>query len=518
MGMDKYALLGELAEYSKPETAWKACHAMLTENPNDARALVAAAVIMCKLGALPQAYHFARSATELSPNEPLAWINYGHAAAELWLVKEAESYYQKALLLSTREDTKLASLLNLGALYVDNGLFDRGEAVTKEILKCDPTHTKALSNLGLCKLARHDWSGWEGYRLLIGSPLRVRVKYKEEPEWDGTPGKNVVIYAEQGIGDEVSFASMIPDAAKVCRKLIFDCDGRLEGLFRRSFPNVTVYGTRIKETKWAKQDRAIDASLPVGQLGEYFRTTSSAFTGTPYLKPCPVRLRQWNSILRRPTIGIAWTGGISRTNARNRRVSLEDLLPVLSLDADFVSLQYKDASDEIAAFHVKHPEISLKQYPWATLTNDYDDTAALVASLDYVCCIQTAVAHLAGGLGVPATVLVPKATTWRYGLEGNTIPWYRSLRVIRQHKDTEWHDEIKRAAEHIGDYLGRLPRGAREAAREGELWDGIDRLRPGGLRNSRAHGDYPSARLRVRSDVQPGEAPEGQDRAAVPGL
>lgn len=508
--MDKYDYLGDISENGKPETAWKVCHQMLVDNPNDPRALTAASFIMWRLGALPQSYHFGASAVKISPNEPIAWINYGHAASELWLVKEAEAYYQKALVLSQTQDISLACLLNLGALYIDNGLFDRGEKVTKEILKIDPEHRKALSNLGLCKLARHDWSGWAGYRLLIGSPLRLRVQYKDEPEWDGSPGKNVVVYAEQGLGDEISFASVIPDAAKVCKKLIFDCDGRLEGLFRRSFPQAIVYGTRVKESKWSKADRDIEASLPVGQLGEFFRTTNTSFPGTPYLKACPVRMTQWRSILRRPTVGIAWTGGISRTNARNRRLLLEDMLPILSLDADFVSLQYKDASEDIAEFKRAHPDISLTQYPWATLTHDYDDTAALVAVCDYVCCIQTAVAHTAGALGVPATVLIPKATTWRYGLEGNTIPWYRSLRVIRQTNDHEWTDEINRAAEHIRTYLGRLSQGTRDLTREGQLRDSLDSIRTDGQFDHRADGDHSLAGLRMRVAVQPREAPEGQ--------
>jgi hypothetical protein len=477
---DNFALVEELAE-GKPEKAWKIVNQVLIENPTDIRGLISACFLMRRMGALPAAYHFGRTLTELYPDEPVGWINYGHAQAELWLVKEAEYSYQRALKIAMTKENQLAALLNLGSLYVDNGLFERGEAVTKEILKIDPNHEKAKSNLAMCRLARRDWSGWADYRLMIGSAYRLRVQYKDEPLWDGTPGQNVIIYAEQGLGDEISFASMIPDAAKVCKKLIFDCDGRLAPLFARSFPNVKVYGTRVKDTKWDKQDRDIDASLPVGQLGEFFRTKAADFPGTPYLKACPVRMQQWRSILRRPTIGIAWTGGTPRTNARNRRVSLEDLLPVLSLEADFVSLQYSDASADIAAFKAQHPEVSLTQYPWATLTHDYDDTAALIASLDYVVCIQTAVAHTAGALGIPATVLVPQATSWRYGHTGNTIPWYRSLRVVRQSQDHHWRDEIERTAEHVRTYLAKLPPRAGSAAREGELWDGEHPVRPNGL-------------------------------------
>lgn len=504
---DNFALIEELAE-GRPEKAWKIVDQVLIENPTDIRGLISACFLMRRMGALTAAYHFGRSLTELYPEEPVGWINYGHAQAELWLVKEAEYSYQRALKIAMTKENQLASLLNLGSLYVDNGLFERGEQVTKEILKLEPNHVKAKANLAMCRLARHDWSGWKDYRLMIGSAYRLRVQYKNEPLWDGTPGQNVVIYAEQGIGDEISFASMIPDAAKVCKKLIFDCDGRLAPLFARSFPNVKVYGTRVKDTKWHKDDRDIDSSLPVGQLGEFFRTTAGAFPGTAYLKACPVRMKQWRSILHRPTIGIAWTGGTSRTNARNRRVSLEDLLPVLSIDADFVSLQYNDASEDIAAFKAKYPQVNLVQYPWATLTHDYDDTAALIASLDYVVCIQTAVAHTAGALGIPATVLVPQATSWRYGHKGNTIPWYRSLRVIRQVKDNDWRDEIERAAEHVRTYLGKLPRRAGETAREGELRDSLDPVRTNGLADHRPDADIAPVGLRLGRNVQFREAPQ----------
>src|SRR5581483_6977642 len=199
-----------------------------------------------------------------------------------------------------------------------------------------PTHKCVLNNLGFCQLALRDWSGWKGYHGTIGTDWRKKVVYKGEPEWDGTPGKVVALYADQGLGDEISFASMIPDAAQICRKLILDCDGRLAGLFARSFPDVKVYGTRVGGEKWSKEDRDIEASLPLGQIGEFFRISEESFPGTPYLVPCPVRVKQWKALFadkRKPVIGIAWTGGVPKNNARNRRIGLNELLPVLELDA-----------------------------------------------------------------------------------------------------------------------------------------------------------------------------------------
>jgi hypothetical protein len=104
------------------------------------------------------------------------------------------------------------------------------------------------------------------------------------------------------------------------------------------------------------------------------------------------------------------------------------------VDAVWVCLEYKDASKEIAAFKQAHPEIDLRQYAFGTLTQDYDDTAALVASLDCVVAMQTSVVHLAGGLGKECYVLVNKHGQWRYGL-GETTPWYKPLKLYRQSQD-----------------------------------------------------------------------------------
>jgi tetratricopeptide (TPR) repeat protein len=427
---DKYAEIEALSGEPQPMRAWKMAIELLTKDPKDPRALLAASFLAQRLGIVPAGYYFGQAMTRLYPEEPTGWLNFGEACREMWLVEEAEKAYQQSLRVAKSKGNQLNALLNIACLYLDNGFFDKAEKITAEILAIDPKHEKALTNLGFCQLARRNWDGWVLWHKILGTHQRPRVQYREEPEWDGTPGKTVVIYAEQGIGDEISFASMIPDAAAVCKKLIFDCDGRLAALFQRSFPTVKVYGTRVKEERWDREDWDMDASLACGQLGEFFRRSDESFPGTPYLKACPIRLAQWRETFKgKPTVGIAWTGGAPRTNQRNRKLTLKQLLPVLQLPARFISLQYKDATDEIEAFKAEFPEINLQEYPWATETFDYDDTAALAAACDYIVCIQTAVAHTAGGLGVPVTVLVPKATSWRYGQSGETIPWYNSMRI-----------------------------------------------------------------------------------------
>lgn len=496
-----YAIAAALAENGKLEHAWKIVGTILNDDPNDLRALVTGSYIMLRMGALPQAYHFARRATEIAPKDDSTWTNLGHAASQMWLIDEAERCYRRGLEVCSSAENRNVLWLNLCGLYIDTGAFEKAEKYARKLLDIEPSRETALANLGFCQLAKREWAeGWKNYHHTIGSSWRKKVRYKDEPEWDGTPGKNVVLYADQGLGDEISFASMIPDAAAICRKLIIDCDGRLEGLFRRSFPQAKVYGTRVRDEKWAKEDRDIEASLPLGQVGEFLRTTDDSFPGIPYLRPCPDRLYQWQCSFKSardngfPVIGIAWTGGVPKTNARNRRVSLEDLLPVLSLPAHFVSLQYKDAAAEIERFTAKHPRVDLVQYSWATLTNDYDDTAALIAACDYVLCIQTAVAHTAGALGVPVSVLLPTATSWRYGTAHESIPWYRSLSIIRQQTAGEWSNEIERAARELADLFGLSATAAGVARNERRpVRNSVTVLRPDRVGSGRPNGGVPSA-------------------------
>jgi len=501
----------KLATKGELDGAWKILNRVLKEDPHNVKALVQASYVMRLQYRMPEAYWFAKAATFENPNQFAAWVNLGWAASELWRVEEAMRCYKKAMKLAPNAEGRKSVNLNVSALLIDNGRYDEAEKYILDSLKDFPEEPGLRSNLGFIQLARRNWAeGWKNYHYCLGSDFRRKVQYSDEPEWDGSKGKTVILYGEQGLGDEISFASMVPDAIRDCKKVIIDCEAR--GLFRRSFPAAKVYGTRYaKDGKWDKEDWEFDASLAIGQIGEFYRTTDESFPGTPYLVPCPIRTKMWKSQFKgRPTIGVAWRGGIIRTNAKNRQLDLEQLLPVFQSvpNARWVSLQYKDASKEIEAFRAKHPEIDLVQYPWATLTQDYDDTAALIAALDHVVCIQTAVAHTAGGLGIPVTVLVPEASQWRYGVSHDVIPWYRSLQVVRQSKHGKWDAEISEVAERLHALFRGVPEAAGGAARESALRQGINSLCADGFGPDEQAGGPPPARLRGR-EVQPRQASQG---------
>lgn len=421
-----------LAEAGELDDAWAIVDRHLTYiSPDTPRALVVAQKIYFKMRKMSVAYQFARRLADVDPRNSYAWSNLGMLEEQLYRFDNAERYFRKAEQLATDSESLYPIYLNWGCMLVSSGRWDDAEVMARKALSLNPDSAKAKANLGLALLAKGEWKeGWPLYDAIIGfDKSRRKNQYAGEPVWDGSKDKRIVIYGEQGLGDEISFSSMIPDAIKVSKSVVIDCTDKLAGLFRRSFPEAKVYGTRWERgLGWDKQDQEIDASVSVGGLGKLFRPDPKACPGKPWLVPDPDRVDMWKALFakqEKTVIGVAWSGGVAWTGDRNRKFDLEELLPIFkSVDAVWVSLEYKDASREIEAFRTKHPEVDLRQYPFGTLTQDYDDTAAMVAALDHVVSMQTSVIHLCGAIGKSCYCFVNKHGQWRYGTTEDRIPWY----------------------------------------------------------------------------------------------
>jgi len=170
-------------------------------------------------------------------------------------------------------------------------------------------------------------------------------------------------------------------------------------------------------------------------------------------------------------------------------------LPILkSVDAHWVSLQYKDASREIQEFKQKHPEIDIVQYHHGTLTQDYDDTVAMVSAMDHVIAMHTTVIHVAGGLGVPCWTFVPLFSQWRYGSEGEDYVWADSVRILRQTKSGKWNNVIGKTAEELNALFPRISKATGKTAQSGRvLRSKSGRVRRNNKHDGRPNGDRPSA-------------------------
>jgi tetratricopeptide (TPR) repeat protein len=495
-------LAQDLSSKGEWEGAYDLAYKWLKFDPNDPQALNLIGFIMLNTEKAALAYPILKHLTTVEPSDALAWLNMGMCANDLWRYNESLRAYKKGLACATDDDSKSMLCVNIASLMVDHGRFKEAAPYCRQAIALRPETIKGKANLGFCQLANRDWAeGWRNYRYCLGTEWRTLTNYNDEPLWEGHQKGHICIYGEQGLGDEISFGQMLPDMQKWCNDndstLVVDLNPRLKTLFRRSFPDIEIYGTRgLKRVTW--DGRNIDYSLPLAQIGEYFRCRDEQFTGEPYLKADPDRVMQWKALFKtkkKPVIGIGWRGGIWKTAAKYRQLDLETLLPVLrSIDAHWVSLQYKPAGKEIEAFKKEHPEIDIVEYTHGTLSNDYDDTVALIAALDMVVTMQTTVVHVAGGIGIPCWTFVPRTSQWRYGQEGEDFPWAKSVRIIRQEKDFEWQGVMERTGEELANFP-RISKRATKTPRKqkDKLRNCGGKVRGNRKSNGRCHGDRPSA-------------------------
>lgn len=427
-----------LSETGKYQESMALSNEILSENFDDSLALFIIGYCLLKTERYGLASNIFKRVAELMPGKAHPWNNAGMCYQETWDLDEAEKCFRKSLQLDPQD---YAAMQNLALIYVNRCLPDEALKWISRAEKITKTPSwEAVDNKALALLMKGEWKeGWACYRATAGRDKNRQLRFykdPEEPMWKGERGK-VVVYGNQGLGDEIAFSSCIPDAMEKS-EVIIDCDHRLEGLFRRSFPRAKVYGTRFKGVDW---DEEIDYSVPNDCLPQMFRNSDAEFPGKPYLKADPERRLQWRSLfdtLKKPVIGIAWTGGLKTTGKRKRSLQLDQLEPLLrSVDATWVSLEYRDRTDVIEAF-TKRTGIQIHSWRRATQTDDYDDTAGLVAELDLVICATTAVVHLCGALGKEAWVLVPSKPRWFYRLEGDSMPWYRSVKLFRQKNNEPW--------------------------------------------------------------------------------
>jgi tetratricopeptide (TPR) repeat protein len=424
----------QLAANNKEDEAYGIFASLLGKNFDDFQALYGLARLYMQSENYGIAYNLYRLCASFKKLGPGPWNGMGLCHAETWDLDAAAHLFKKALSFDENDKHALGNLSLISLLKCEP---EKALGFAALALKQDPDFEEVIHHRTYAQLMLGRWKeGWEGHRRILGKVKTRAERFYENhgrmlPRWDGTPGQSILVYGEQGIGDEISFASCISDLRAVSKQVVFDCDHRLESLFRRSFEGLHVHGTRFKNPMEWVDNYHFDARVAIGDLPSFFR--NDEFPGTPYLKAEPMQ------IAGSPRIGIAWTGGLPNTGSAKRSLSLDALLPIFeSVPATWVSLQYKDCAAEVAEFQRKHG-IEILQ-PAEARSKDYSETASLVQGLDLVITVTTAAVHLSGALGKEAWVLVPKNPRWFYGINVDRTPWYKSVQYFRETKD--WSEPI----------------------------------------------------------------------------
>lgn len=412
-------------------------------------------VLAIESGAYAEAATRLQHALTLRPDYPAALSNLGYVEfRHLDRLADGELHLKRALAL---DPAFIDAHCNLGALFQEQGRVIEAFAEYEHALKDNPDCHEARLNQALILLAQGEFEeGWQLYEARKLCSPHFNPRNYPFPEWDGRAPGTVLVYGEQGLGDEIMFASCISDLIAAGRHCVIDCTPKLERLFRRSFPGADVHAGPQTATDlgWLKHVPQVDFQVAMGSLPALYRRTRDAFPQQAgYLTADSQRVAYWRDRLGQLgpglKIGISWRGGTVHTRSRLRSIPLAEWVPLISCVAQshWVSLQYTDCADERASFELEH---GLRLHHWQQAMDDYDETAALVSALDLVISVQTAVVHLTGALGKPVWVLISAVPEWRYMAQGETLPWYPTARLFRQQDQGDWHLVMEKVVKELG--------------------------------------------------------------------
>jgi tetratricopeptide (TPR) repeat protein len=460
-----YADLGSvLRDLGRVDEAVACCRQALALRPEFAEALANLGVALREQGKLDEAVACQRRALELKPDFAAALANLGIVLREQGHLDEAVDCCRRAVQL---KPDAAAALTNLGVALRDQGKLDEAVACQRRALELKPDFADAHNNLGVALLSQgkleeavacYDralrWKAdcpdahfnrslsW----LLAGDFQRGWLEYQWrwqtngfrlppfwQPLWDGRPlqGKTILLYVEQGMGDAIQFVRYARHVKQAGARVIVECQKPLVPLLAGCLGVDELFG----EGDYLP---FFDVHTSLLSLPGIFQTSLKTIPAeVPYLFADPGLVEHWRGASK-PIggfkIGIAWRGSPTFRNDRTRSIPLSCFESLAGLpDVRLVSLQKGAGVEELPGVAGRFAVAEL-----GSRLRDFADTAALLVNLDLVVTCDTAVAHLAGALGVPVWVALPLVPDWRWLLDRDDSPWYPTMRLFRQKRLGDW--------------------------------------------------------------------------------
>ena len=431
-----------------------------------------------------------REALRLRPDFAEGFTNLGNALRLQGRLLEAAACHRKAVQLAP--EFALARN-NLGLALADSGRFTEALACYAEAIRLDPNFAEAHRNRSLVRLVLGDLEGgWSEYewrwRCADFSIPRLR-----QPLWDGAPlnGRTILLYTEQGLGDTLLFVRFLPRVKERGGNVVLAAPESLHPLLARCAGI-----DRLVARNGALPD--FDVHCPLLSLPHVLGTTFATVPAPiPYLHADPERVERWGRELAAiPAfkVGITWQGNPAIVYDRERSIPLARFAPLSRVEGvALFSLQKGPGTEQLSELSGELAIADLAERLDRS-GGAFEDTAAVLRHLDLVITCDTALAHLAGALGVAVWIALPTVPDWRWFLGRDDSPWYPSVRLFRQTREKSWDEPFQRITEALRKAVAAA-RGGRSIAVEitpGALLDRIARLE-----RETARGPAPEARAEL---------------------
>jgi Flp pilus assembly protein TadD len=431
------------------------------------------AVVEERLGRHAAAAASYERAVSLSPSDERLYVNLGNARVRMGDLDGGEATYCRALELNPRRVEALSNLgiirqygrrpgeaarlfrraiavdpqypvphVNLANLAREARRFPAAIAAFRRVIRQFPAYGPAHLGLGVVHLQLCDFErGWAEYEWRFWSEQVTGTRSSPGADWDGSPlaGRSILLRAEQAIGDQILFASIVPEVLGDAARVLIECDKRLVPLFTRSFPAADVLAFPYRGWRTRPRRSWPDVRAWLGTLPLHYRRSSAAFPRhNGFLTPDPGLVAKWTRRMQAlgPAlkVGISWAGGSEPYSRALRSIPLADWSPLLATPGvAFVNLQYGPARSD-----ARHTPVRVHDWPDADPVRDLDDFAAEIAALDLVVSIDNSTVHMAGALGQRVWTLVPYSATWRWPPGRQDSLWFPSMRVFQQRQPREW--------------------------------------------------------------------------------
>ncbi len=399
-------------------------------------------------------------ALSLDKNNHLTYHYLGNVQRNLDKYESAISNLNKAIELNPNYKQ---SYLAIGAVYFSIGANIEAKKVFDSALKNDPNYHEARKNKSYVYISEGDFeNGWNQYEFRLQSdelPAENINNIKKIPLWDPhtqPPNTPVIILSEQGVGDEVMYASLISDLCKQhSNEITLVCDTRLIEIYKRSFPNIIV--TDLGNLKVSNNHRKIYVgSLPkiIGKTDKGFIQPNGFLTANPekqtYFFNKYVNIKN----LR---IGISWKSGNALEGSRRSIPLLNFRNIIANKNCTFFNLQYGDHEQELS---------QLKSITGLEVINDLeinplknlDDYISFMSTLDLIITVDNSTAHFAGAIGIPTWVMLPYSCDWRWMRDREDSIWYKSLKLYRQKEVGDWREALDLIQADLKCFIQNLPK------------------------------------------------------------